>query len=162
MNKVILQGRLAKAVELRYTQSGTAVGSFSIAVASPKKDANGNRQSDFFNATVWNKAAENFANFTTKGSRVVIEGRLHTNSYQNKQGATVYSTEVVVENFELLDTKAESEALRAKAGNQPQQNNQGYVQNGGNNNVQRPANQQQNGYGNNGQVIDINDDDLPF
>ncbi|MDR3241913.1 MAG: single-stranded DNA-binding protein [Lactobacillaceae bacterium] len=185
MNRVVLVGRLARDVELRYTQSGTAVGSFSIAVDRRRTNQNGERETDFFNATIWQKAAENFANFTSKGSRVAIEGRLQTSSYQNQQGQTVYRTEVIVENFDLLETRAESEARRANGGNTA--NNFSGNNNGGGFNATPADNpfgapasaSSSNGNvfgGNNassgstasndpfggGQEIDISDDDLPF
>ncbi|MCM0582949.1 single-stranded DNA-binding protein [Weissella diestrammenae] len=186
MNRVVLVGRLARDVELRYTQSGTAVGSFSIAVDRRRTNQNGERETDFFNATIWQKAAENFANFTSKGSRVAIEGRLQTSSYQNQQGQTVYRTEVIVENFDLLETRAESEARRANGsgnnnannfggnngggfnaapaenpfGNPAATNNNGNVF-GGANNPSSAASSNNDPFGG-GQEIDISDDDLPF
>lgn len=149
INRVVLTGRLTKDVELRYTQSGVAVGSFSLAVQRPFKDANGERESDFINAVIWRKAAENFANFTGKGALVAIEGRLQTRNYENNQGQRVYVTEVVVDNFSLLESRAESEHRRQ--------------QNGSSNN-QQPTQQQSaaNPFSSNNDGIDISDSDLPF
>ncbi|MCM0582128.1 single-stranded DNA-binding protein, partial [Weissella diestrammenae] len=141
--RVVLVGRLARDVELRYTQSGTAVGSFSIAVNRRKK-VDGQPEADFFNATIWQKAAENFANFTHKGARVAIEGRLQTSSYQNKEGQNVFKTEVIVESFDLLETRAESESYK-----QGQNSNDPFSQ---------PANNPFSG----GNEMNITDDDLPF
>lgn len=109
INRVVLLGRLTRDVDLKYTQSGTAVGSFSLAVQRPFKDANGERSSDFVNAIIWRKPAENFANFVHKGSLVGIEGRLQTRNYENNQGQRVYVTEVVVDNFSLLEKKGDSQ-----------------------------------------------------
>lgn len=109
INRVVLLGRLTRDVDLKYTQSGTAVGSFSLAVQRPFKDANGERSSDFVNAIIWRKPAENFANFVHKGSLVGIEGRLQTRNYENNQGQRVYVTEVVVDNFSLLEKKGASQ-----------------------------------------------------
>jgi len=109
INRVVLLGRLTRDVDLKYTQSGTAVGSFSLAVQRPFKDANGERSSDFVNAIIWRKSAENFANFVHKGSLVGIEGRLQTRNYENNQGQRVYVTEVVVDNFSLLEKKGDSQ-----------------------------------------------------
>lgn len=141
INRVVLTGRLTKDVELRYTQSGVAVGSFNLAVQRPFTNANGDRESDFINAVIWRKAAENFANFTGKGALVAVEGRLQTRNYENQQGQRVYVTEVAVDNFSLLESKADSEHRRQ--------------QNGSSNSQQQPQ-QQNNGN------IDISDDDLPF
>lgn len=180
MNRVVLVGRLVRDVELRYTQSGTAVASFSVAVDRRRTNQNGERETDFINATIWSKAAENFANFTSKGSRVAIDGRLQTSSYQNQQGQTVYRTEVIVENFDLLETRAESEARRASAGNTGNNsqnsfnaapagnpfgtpnntNNSGNVF-GGNNNSTASTSTNNDPFSG-GQEIDISDDDLPF
>ncbi|MCK8618016.1 single-stranded DNA-binding protein, partial [Fructobacillus sp. M158] len=107
INRVVLTGRLTKDVELRYTQSGVAVGSFTLAVNRNFTNANGDRESDFINAVIWRKAAENFANFTGKGALVAIEGRLQTRNYENNAGQRVYVTEVAVDNFSLLESKAE-------------------------------------------------------
>ena len=109
INRVVLLGRLTRDVDLKYTQSGTAVGLFSLAVQRPFKDANGERSSDFVNAIIWRKPAENFANFVHKGSLVGIEGRLQTRNYENNQGQRVYVTEVVVDNFSLLEKKGDSQ-----------------------------------------------------
>lgn len=142
INRVVLIGRMTKDVELRYTQSGTAVGSFTLAVNRPFKNNNGEREADFINAVIWRKPAENFANFTGKGAQVAIEGRLQTRNYENNQGQRVYVTEVVVDNFSLLESKAEADKRRAENGSsQPTQQSSAPVNNGG---------------------IEISDDDLPF
>ena len=112
INRVVLVGRLTKNPDLRYTQSGSAVASFTVAVERPFTNQNGDRDADFINCVMWRKAAENFANFTHKGSMVAVEGRLQTRSYENQQGVRVYVTEVVVDNFSLLETKAQSEQYR--------------------------------------------------
>ena len=116
INRVVLIGRLTRDVELRYTQSGTAVGTFSLAVNRQFTNQAGEREADFINAVIWRKAAENFANFTGKGALVAIEGRLQTRNYENNQGQRVYVTEVVVDNFSLLESRAESDKRRAQNG----------------------------------------------
>ncbi|GIC70588.1 single-stranded DNA-binding protein [Fructobacillus tropaeoli] len=142
INRVVLIGRMTKDVELRYTQSGTAVGSFTLAVNRPFKNNDGEREADFINAVIWRKPAENFANFTGKGAQVAIEGRLQTRNYENNQGQRVYVTEVVVDNFSLLESKAEADKRRAENGtSQPAQQSSAPVNNGG---------------------IEISDSDLPF
>ena len=162
MNRVVLVGRLVRDVELKYTQSGTAITTGSIAV-DRRKSKDGKQETDFISIQIWNKAAENFANFTSKGSRLAIDGRLRTSSYQNQQGQTVYRTDVVVENFDFLDTKAETEARRNLQSNQPMNNsnpfgapanNQGGTPSGG-------FNPQNSPFAGN-QEIEIADDDLPF
>ena len=95
------------------------------------------------------KAAENFANFTNKGSLVGIDGRLQTRNYENQQGQRVYVTEVVVENFSLLESRAESEKRNSGHSN----NNFNQAPNYNNNNQftqnQPPISSNNNSYGNN-------------
>ena len=109
INRVILTGRLTKDPELKYTSSGAAVGSFSLAVNRQFTNANGDREADFINCVIWRKSAENFANFTHKGSLVGIDGRLQTRNYENQQGQRVYVTEVVVDNFSLLEPRSSND-----------------------------------------------------
>lgn len=106
LNRVVLTGRLTKDADLRYTSSGVATGSFSLAVNRSFTNANGDREADFINCVIWRKSAENFANFTHKGSLVGIDGRLQTRNYENQQGQRVYVTEVVVDNFSLLEPRS--------------------------------------------------------
>lgn len=105
INRVVLVGRLTKDVELRYTTSGAVVGSFSLAVNRQFTSANGERETDFINAIIWRKSAENLAQFTHKGSLIGIDGRLQTRNYEDKQGKRVYVTEVIVDNFSLLEPR---------------------------------------------------------
>ena len=109
INNVVLVGRLTKDIDLKYTGSGTAVGTFNLAVNRKFTDQNGERKSDFINCVIWRKAAENMANFTRKGSLVGIEGSIQTRNYDNQQGYRVYVTEVVVDNFTLLEPKQTTE-----------------------------------------------------
>ncbi|QBO35405.1 single-stranded DNA-binding protein [Periweissella cryptocerci] len=150
INRVVLTGRLTKDVELRYTQSGTAVGSFNLAVNRQFTNNDGEREADFISAVIWRKSAENLANFTHKGSLIGIEGRLQTRNYENQQGTRVYVTEVVVENFSLLESRSDSDGRKNDSGNQSNGNSFG--------NNARPKDP----FAPNGQEIDITDDDLPF
>ena len=86
INTVVLTGRLTRDVDLRYTQSGAAVGTFTLAVDRRFTNSNGDREADFVNCVIWRKPAENLANFVHKGSLIGIEGRLQTRNYENKQG----------------------------------------------------------------------------
>ena len=76
LNRAVLTGRLTRDPELRYTTSGTAVVSFTLAVDRQFRNQNGDRDADFINCVIWRKSAENFSNFTHKGSLVGIEGRI--------------------------------------------------------------------------------------
>ena len=148
INRTILVGRLTRDPELRYTQGGTAVASFTLAVNRQFTNSQGEREADFINCVIWRKAAENFANFTNKGSLVGIDGRLQTRNYENKQGQRVYVTEVVVENFSLLESK-----------NIDSINN---TNNNPNNQPKKPNNNTSDPFANNSKPIDISDDSLPF
>ena len=114
INNVVLVGRLTRDPELRYTPAGAAVANFTVAVDRNFTNQNGQREADFISCVMWRKSAENFANFTHKGSLVGIEGRIQTRNYENQQGNRVYVTEVVAENFSLLESRSESERYRAQ------------------------------------------------
>ncbi|WP_367366717.1 single-stranded DNA-binding protein [Leuconostoc pseudomesenteroides] len=147
INRVVLIGRLTNDVEVRYTQSGVAVGTFSLAVNRPFTNASGEREADFINGVIWRKAAENFANFTHKGALVAIEGRLQTRNYEDGNGKRVYVTEVVADNFSLLEKKSDGQQSAPKTQAPDPFANQG----------------NQNKFAGSGNTkIDISDDDLPF
>ena len=147
INGVVLTGRLTRDVDLRYTQSGDAVGTFNLAVDRRFKNQQGEREADFVQCVIWRKSAENFANFFHKGSLVGIEGRIQTRNYETQQGNRVYVTEVIVENFTFLERKSENNY-------------------GGNGNLpmpqQTPPSTTNDPFANTGDSIDVNDNDLPF
>ena len=165
MNTTQLVGRLTKDIELKYTQSGTAVGSFTLAINRSFTKENGEREADFINCVIWRKAAENLAKFTRKGSQIGIEGRIQTRNYDNQQGQKVYVTEVVVNNFHLLEPRNVTE--QRPAGQQQQYQGNGY-QNNNYQQQQQPQQQQYNyNYGHEsalaeGRPVQVNQDDLPF
>ncbi|MBO8160604.1 MAG: single-stranded DNA-binding protein [Thermosipho sp. (in: Bacteria)] len=103
LNKVILIGRLTYDPELRYTSSGVAVGSFSIAVDRPYTNQNGEREADFIRIVVWRKLAEVCANNLGKGRLVAVEGRLQIRNYETDSGDKRKVAEVVAENIRFLD-----------------------------------------------------------
>lgn len=141
INNTVLVGRLTKDVELRYTPSNVAVATFTLAVNRSFKNENGDREADFINCVMWRQQAENLANWTKKGALIGVTGRIQTRSYDNQQGQRVYVTEVVAEQFQLLESKGQ--------GNQGQQ---------------RQAQQQAPDFSRsaNTNPLDISDDDLPF
>ena len=104
MNSVNLIGRLTKDPEVRYTTDQMAVGRFAIAIDRPQRK-NGEKETDFPNIVCFSKTAENVERFIKKGSKVGVTGRLQTGSYTNKDGVKVYTTEVVAERVEFLDSK---------------------------------------------------------
>lgn len=146
LNRATFTGRLTKDVDLRYTQGGTAVGSFILAVDRNFKNGNGDREADFINCVIWRKPAENFANFVHKGSLVGLDGRIQTRNYENNQGTRVYVTELVVENFALLERR---------------DNNSNGNSNGGQTNAD-PFATSNDPFAGSGDSIDISDDDMPF
>lgn len=117
INRVVLTGRLTRDVDLRYTQSGAAVATFTLAVDRRFTNQQGEREADFVSCVIWRKSAENFANFMHKGSLVGIEGRIQTRNYENQQGQRVYVTEVVVENFSFLEPRSSNRNAGGQGGN---------------------------------------------
>lgn len=109
INSTTLVGRLTKDPDLRYTGNGTAVATFTLAVNRSFKNQNGEYEADFINCVIWRKSAENLANLTHKGSQIGVVGRIQTRDYENKQGQRVYITEVVADNFQLLEPKNQSQ-----------------------------------------------------
>ncbi|MFC6165256.1 single-stranded DNA-binding protein [Lactiplantibacillus dongliensis] len=152
INRSVLVGRLTRDPELRYTNGGAAVATFTIAVNRQFTNQNGEREADFISCVIWRKAAENLTNFTHKGSLIGIDGHIQTRNYENQQGTRVYVTEVVVDNFSLLESRAESEHHQSANSNGRSSNNSD----------NRKYDNNQNQYGNNGGQIDISSDDLPF
>lgn len=117
INRATLTGRLTRDVELRYTQSGTAVATFNLAVDRRFKGQNNEREADFIQCVIWKKSAEVFAQYMHKGSLVGIEGRIQTRNYENQQGQRVYVTEVIVENFSFLEGRQDNRGTNANPGN---------------------------------------------
>lgn len=105
LNRVILIGRLTKDPELRYTQGGAAVASFTLAVNRARTNQQGEREADFIPIVVWQKQAENCANFIGKGSLVAVDGRLQIRTYDDKEGQRRWVTEVVAETVRFLDKR---------------------------------------------------------
>lgn len=142
INNVVLVGRLTAKPELKFTQANKAVASFTLAVNRPFKNQDGNREADFINCIIWNQSAENLANWANKGTLIGITGRIQTRNYENNEGRRVYVTEVLANNFQLLESRNQQE------NNQSQQ--------------QTPATgYNQNPFGGAG-PYNISDDDLPF
>lgn len=105
MNKVILVGNLTRDPELTETPSGVAVCRFSIAVTRDYAGADGNRETDFFNITVWNKQAENCGKYLKKGNKVAVVARLQNRSYEDKDGVKRYVTDIIANEVEFLTPK---------------------------------------------------------
>ena len=116
LNRIAIQGRITKDIELRYTNSGKAVTSFTLAVDRDRKDANGNRGVDFIDCTVWEKGAEFAAQYFGKGSQAVVDGRLQFREWKDNNGNNRRNAEVLVENMYFCGSKAENSASAAPTG----------------------------------------------
>ncbi|MCS4488272.1 single-stranded DNA-binding protein [Streptococcus sciuri] len=161
INNVVLVGRMTRDAELRYTPSNQAVATFTLAVNRNFKNHNGEREADFINIVIWRQQAENLANWAKKGALIGVTGRIQTRNYENQQGQRVYVTEVVADNFQILESRAVREG-----------NAGGY--NGGLDNASSSSNysnpsqstpnfaRDSNAPFGNSSPLDISDDDLPF
>ena len=122
INNVVLVGRMTRDAELRYTPSNVAVATFTLAVNRTFKSQNGEREADFINVVMWRQQAENLANWAKKGSLIGVTGRIQTRSYDNQQGQRVYVTEVVAENFQMLESRSVREGHTGGAYSAPSSN----------------------------------------
>ena len=162
INRTVLVGRLTRDPELKHTANNAAVVSFTLAVNRQFTNSQGEREADFINCVIWRKAAENFAKFTSKGSLVGIDGRLQTRNYENKQGQRVYVTEVVAENFSLLESRKDNSndntndnSNKAPSYNQSKNSSNSNSSSNSRTNISNP-------FADNSKPIDISDDSLPF
>lgn len=149
VNKVILVGNLGKDPEVRYTPSGTAVASFSMATTERYKDRDGNQQekTEWHNIIAWRQLAEICGKFLHKGKQVYIEGKLTTRSYDDRDGNKRYVTEIVADQMQMLGSKDDGQRTTQPAQQQPTRQ-------------ERPA--QQSGGGFNTQDSFNPDDEIPF
>lgn len=153
INNVVLVGRLTRDPELRKTQTGKSVLSFSCAVNRKYKSEN--QTADFINCVAWNQTADFLARYATKGALVGIEGRIQTRNYEDKTGNRVYVTEVVCDSVQLLESKAEAERRQAQQGSSSysQPSGQSYYPDESSDDLDEE-------FG--GPTLDISSDDLPF
>ncbi|MBP3461636.1 MAG: single-stranded DNA-binding protein [Bacilli bacterium] len=107
MNRVMLIGRLTAKPELRYTGSNVPFSRFTVAVNRTFNNNNGERETDFINCIIWRKQAENVCNYLDKGSLVSVEGRIQTGSYDDKDGNKRYTTDVVADSVQFLESKSQ-------------------------------------------------------
>lgn len=172
MNKVILIGRLAVDPTIRYTQSGTAVANYSLAV-NRKFTKDGEREADFITCVAWNKTAEFIANYFKKGQEMALEGRLQVRSYETDEGQKRWVTEVVVEQVEFVGSKNSNQSSEQSQGsvadnftrnnfNQQPQETFGRESYPGNNNYGGFANEQAPNFHMRRPEPTILDEDLPF
>lgn len=163
MNKAILIGRLTRDPELRYTNSNRAVTQFSIAISRPFTSQNGEREADFINIVVWDKAAENVKKYVTKGRLVAVEGRIQTRSYDNNEGKKVYVTEVVASNVQFLESKnSQSSDNSFNGGAASHSDVSPYDFNDNKSNNVETVDIDNDPFENFGTSVDLSDNDLPF
>ena len=150
VNRVVLIGRLTRDPnELRTSPSGVSVTSFTVAVDN-RFSKQENNKADFIPVVVFNKTAEFICNYARKGALVAVEGRLQQRTYQNKENQNVNVLEVVAENVQLLESKAQSQSRQAYPTNQ----GRGYSY--------EPDNSSMNDTKQYSSQYDLSDDDLPF
>lgn len=154
MNKVVLIGRLTRDPELRYTSSNIPSARFSLAVDRPFQNQNGERETDFINIVVWRKQAENVSKYISKGSLVAVEGRIQTGSYE-KDGQRIYTTDVVADNVQFLESKSQSQ-------NRVQDDNLTPADFANNSNEAKPTDMSEEVFADFGDSVEISDDDIAF
>jgi single-strand DNA-binding protein len=163
LNRVILIGRLTQDPELRYTPSGVAVATFSLAVDRPRPNQNGERETDFINIVVWQKLGELCAQYLRKGRMAAVDGRLQIRSYENNQGQKVRVAEVVAENVRFLDRGDNTPATAGMGAGISTPNYGGGFGSPSYNTGSQPKDTRfEDPFGNDGRPIDLSDDDLPF
>ena len=139
MNKIVLIGRLTADPELRYTESGKAYTRFSLAVNRNFKNQDGEYDADFINIVAWDKRAEVICNNVKKGNRFGVSGRLQTTRYEKQDGSIAYQTDIIIEDFDFLESKHREEA---PAPDYPEA--------------------EEDPFADFGDSVEISDDDLPF
>ena len=120
LNKVFMQGRLVADPELRHTPNGVAVASFRIAVDRDFKDKSGERQADFVNVIAWRATGEFVSKFFSKGRMAIVEGKLQSRNYEDKDGNKRYALEVVADNVYFGDSKKDQVAEKEPEFQPPQ------------------------------------------
>lgn len=114
MNKVLLVGRMVRDPEIRYTNEGTSIAKFSIAVDRAVKKDSEQQTADFPSCVAFGKTAEFIEKYFRKGNRIGIVGRIQTGNYTDKDGKKIYTTDVVAENVEFVESRAAASAEPAK------------------------------------------------
>jgi single-strand DNA-binding protein len=110
INKAILVGNLGKEPEVKYTQDGTMITNFNIATSENYKDKNGEKvqKTEWHNISCFGKLAEICGNYLHKGSKVYVEGKIQTRSYEDKEGVKRYSTSIIIHDMKMLDSKGQA------------------------------------------------------
>ena len=133
MNRVCLVGRLTSKPELRTVGSGLATTRFTLAVNRTFSNSQGEREADFITIVAWRKQAENVCRYLDKGSLISVDGRIQTGSFEGQDGTRRYTTEVIADQVNFLESKNQSRSNSAASYPQPEQvpfmNNESMVQN---------------------------------
>jgi len=141
MNSINIIGRLVRDADLKFAQgSGTAVCKFTVAVDRDFKNKAGEKEADFLNCIIFNKAAESLSPYLVKGKLVGITGRVQTGNYTNKDGVKVYTFDVMVEKTKFLDIKGGQSSGQSNSNNNNDDNN----------------------FGSTSDITPIDDGDIPF
>lgn len=115
INRAVVCGRLVRDSELRRTQNGTPVASFTLAVNRIFKNADGQQEADFLNCVAWNKTAEIVEQYCKKGNLVGVEGRLQSRSYQDNQGNNRTVVEIIADQVQFMQSRDSSAQTMAQA-----------------------------------------------
>lgn len=150
LNKAIIMGRITHDLEVRQTQSGTAVLQFTVAVDRNYSKDGGEKQTDFINCVAWRQTAEFISRWFSRGRMIAVDGRLQTRTYEDKNGTKHYITELIVENANFTGEKSEG-----GNNNGFNQNNSFNQNNGGFANQYQQTTQQNNGF--NGDAQNVGD-----
>lgn len=138
MNSVNLIGRVTRDLELRYSQTGTAVLKFNLAVQRKIKNSNGQYDSDFISCVAFGKTAETIANYVSKGQQIGLMGHIQTGNYDNQQEQKVYTTDVFVDSFYFIGNSNSNHVKQNNIQNQEYSHHSQYTD------------------------FEVSDDDLPF
>ena len=151
INRTVLVGRITRDPELRKTQSGVSVVSFTLAVNRPFRNQDNQQEADFISCVAWRNSADFLANYIKKGTLLAVEGRIQTRNYEDQTGRTVYVQEVVCDTVQALESKSQRE--QSQGGYQPS----GYASDPAP--TFSPSNQASQ---DDEPILDITSDDLPF
>ena len=166
MNKVFLVGRLTRDPDLRYGANNNAVMRTSIAVDRQFTNQNGEREADFISIVAFGNRAETMKKYLMKGSQIAISGRIQTGSYDDKDGKRIYTTDVIIDEFQFLDSKGsrqndmgETNAIQNSSPNQSNLTPYDFSDTTSNSS---DSNDETDPFKDFGDKIEIDDSDLPF
>ena len=166
INRVILVGRLTQDPQMRKTNTGRSVCSFTLAVSRPKRQNSTTQEADFINCVAWEKTAELMCSYLRKGSQIGVEGRIQTRNYDNNEGRKVYVTEVVASNVQFLESK-NAQATNNSFNAMPEPPMEKTPYDFANDNQSQTSNTEtmdteKDPFASFGEQVEISDNDLPF